>query len=1130
MSSPLSSIRESGTVEATTIPKSSQTFEITYPLALNSKKDRYLPSKITPSNRRRRVSVEVHKVLPQFEEEKDALPGGSSPRKLSLSLRIGSPKKSANLLDDDNDNNQCEICYIKILMNTAANPIEAMFYRNLKKNKNRSFKGSASVSGQASVADSSIADDLASTTSFMETPTGNMETLVYGLGDWFAKYKVPLKRFDIVEKKKRTVIVTFLFRGLQRRREFIFDSEEDATNFCQVIEKEKQLLGHRAKTRLDAALGDIQLKKGEQLSLLFDIVSGTDLPTKDPDPYVVVRLHGNQIHKTERLNNSKNPIWTLRKGSLFILNVDALELFEADDGLIFEVKEYDSYRKKSRSLGAFNVSPRIIYKWNGERKEFDLKTLSGEKHYDDQGKLALRVRRATDHDVEFLKNYNKSKKLNICDVADDILPTLETGGGALKKFVKMYKKTEVSGPDKGKKKYLVRPGPDPKRKIETEWLTKEQIEVEALKPSHSWLDIGSGNLGKIFVEVIACDKLPNMDTGSSFGNLTDAFVSLVYEDCYARTHTVNDCLSPRFMPWSRRAFIFNMMHTSSQLFVGVFDADVTNDDLIGRVSIDLTNFIPNMIYTMKYNIHPTAKCNPREKKCGSITIRVRMELENERTLLLSNFRYPESVYVNSETKKDYKVMHQTVHGNKNMKRYGLSNINQYIEELYDYLKIYYYLEDSFVGLILWRSKTTIPVPLPRLTQLSIGWVDVSVPLHPFMAFLCMISLVENLDLMPSFFFGSIGWILIATMEFRTKGPSPWHRCKSFQHYFWSLICGEGLMKPRDIAQNENIEIIKIHNEAWEKRVKDAEERARKVAEEYAKEQEEYWKEMEELGDIDADLSPVKKGFSFNPTTAYLYPIQQWLGIIINVLRITKNIVIWEESYLSFWFAVVSFLLSVLTLFVPWSLIVKWTLRIVVYLFFGPWMKLADIYYFQESEEETTERENRLKSDRQKYLADLLLQAQIVRENNTKLRDFKQYMFGQYITKVNIMKQDRFIDRPLPESSAVVYNPEAKSLGALAMQEAGHHQVRVDGQQLIGEIIPKIFEMPSTEAPTGKPTKKGDGDIPDYGDDSYVMAVAKLGIILVGAAIVSVYIVPNLLDAFGDLISKDIPVQWLSFSS
>ena len=279
MSSPKSvvdSLRQSTSVEAATVPKSSQIFEITYPVALNSKKDKYLPAKITPSNRRRRVSVEVHKVLPQFEEA-DGIAN-------EVSSSIRSPRRSVfgtlstRNLQDTEEENAPEICYVKILMNTAANPIQSLFHRKYKKNNDNSPQ----VGGKNG--NITNFDDVASTNSFMETNHG-ME-MVYELGDWIDRYKVPLKRFNIEDQRKRTVIVSFLFRGLNLRREFIFDTNEDATRFCQVIEKEKQLLGCRAQARLEAALGGIKLKKGEKLSLLFDIVSGTNLPLKDPTPYV----------------------------------------------------------------------------------------------------------------------------------------------------------------------------------------------------------------------------------------------------------------------------------------------------------------------------------------------------------------------------------------------------------------------------------------------------------------------------------------------------------------------------------------------------------------------------------------------------------------------------------------------------------------------------------------------------------------------------------------------------------------------------------------------------------------------------------------------------------------------------
>ncbi len=163
------------------------------------------------------------------------------------------------------------------------------------------------------------------------------------------------------------------------------------------------------------------------------------------------------------------------------------------------------------------------------------------------------------------------------------------------------------------RQYLIRPGPDPKRIEETSWLTTEKIEQEAMKPSYEWADIGSGHLGKVFVEILSCDNLPNMDSVGVFdiktgvlGNKTDPFVSLVYEDCSARTDIIYDCLSPRWMPWSKRAFIFHCMHTSSPLFLAVFDSDQVphiNNDLIGRVTIDISNFHPGSTYVLEYNLY-----------------------------------------------------------------------------------------------------------------------------------------------------------------------------------------------------------------------------------------------------------------------------------------------------------------------------------------------------------------------------------------------------------------------------------------------------------------------------------------------------------------------------------------------
>lgn len=488
--------------------------------------------------------------------------------------------------------------------------------------------------------------------------------------------------------------------------------------------------------------------------------------------------------------------------------------------------------------------------------------------------------------------------------------------------------------------------------------------------------------------------------------------------------------------------------------------------------------------------------------------------------LLSNFQLPESVYVNVDNGKDFDVIIQTVEGDIDTRRYDLGTIHSFCDELLSYLTMYYALEDAFKSLLLWRGKSVLNLPVPSYSTRSIKWIDVDFPLHSFVAFICTISLVENPNLLPSFCFGCIGWLLLATCERRTANPNPWMRSKSFQHYLSALILGKSLMGAESIKAHENVNSINQAESMWDKRVREAEERAKKRADDYAKEQEQYLKDLDEIGDANEDLTTCGKagGLSLpNPTRAYLFPIQQYLGVACNWLRIFKNILSWEESYISFWIAAMSFMLSGVVFFIPWGFLLKWTLRIIVWVVFGPWMKLADKFYFsrlnKETEEQKKERMNQEELERQKQLGKQKTEAQIAREKKSKLRDFKQYMFGDHICKVNILKKDRYYDIPLPTSSATVFKPKEQTLGELAMQEAGYRRTRVDGQQLVGDMIPKIYETPTTEAPTGKPTKKTDllekGSPAAFydGNDSYSAAAIKVGSIVVGAGAITWFGVP-----------------------
>lgn len=80
--------------------------------------------------------------------------------------------------------------------------------------------------------------------------------------------------------------------------------------------------------------------------------------------------------------------------------------------------------------------------------------------------------------------------------------------------------------------FRVKPFPDPNQPEDaTKWLTETQINKLALEPSRNWMEAGSGDLGKVFLEILQCDGLPNMDKATlNVRDKTDAFVCAAFED------------------------------------------------------------------------------------------------------------------------------------------------------------------------------------------------------------------------------------------------------------------------------------------------------------------------------------------------------------------------------------------------------------------------------------------------------------------------------------------------------------------------------------------------------------------------------------------------------------------------
>ena len=499
----------------------------------------------------------------------------------------------------------------------------------------------------------------------------------------------------------------------------------------------------------------------------------------------------------------------------------------------------------------------------------------------------------------------------------------------------------------GTKLNLVRPGPDEDNRLDTEWLTKDQVEECSQKESKKWIDLGSGKLGRVFVEIIGCDDLPNLDhsvliPGSS--DKTDAFVSIVYEDSAAFTDVIDDCLSPRWMPWSRRAFIFRMMHPSSQIFLAVFDHDQIRHDVVGRASIDITNLKPNTIYNLHYALNTTTKLNKRKSK-GSINIRIRVEFTDgdERQAFIQSLKLPPRVYFNCKSRKEFHVIHDTATEKFCKKEFDLRILNSYIEELSDYLELQVYVRKAIETVLLWRGTYEVTFHIPTLPS-SQGFtkkVSLFLPLNSVASFVIGVLYVERPMLGPSLFLTSIALMLISMKSFRKRNPNPWMRGKTFSELLQIFIFGKSLSPPVSIMQNENIRESTEYEEYWTQEMLQLKERAKKRREEALRVSTDYIQQLDEIGDTDTNIATQTHGpdFGLNIFKPMMYPLQYYLGIVCEYCRFIRNILMWEECYFSFWICIGCIILAVAFLFVPWDLVLHWSFRIIV------WSLLVSEVYF-----------------------------------------------------------------------------------------------------------------------------------------------------------------------------------------
>jgi len=923
-------------------------------------------------------------------------------------------------------------------------------------------------------------------------------------------------------------------------------------------------------------LGDIVLKDdGEEvLDLLIEIIGGVDLPIMDnrsSDPFVVVKFNRRIIHQTSYIPKNLNPIWTLKTKAFFLFQVKAKELFQDIDGLCFEVIDYDAYSANDL-MGAVKVSPRFLYKATEERREFRLQPLMSKGiivNHKVKGKLALRCRRATPYDKEFLKQYKidavkeaRKDPIKLRGVAMIVKNVGTGGGGYVKTVVEKKRKKETIGTETVVK-YKIRPEPDPQRKTQTTWMTKEEIDKESFNESRVWLDAGSGMLAKVFLEIINCKGIPNLDVNVGLDrNKTDAFCKIVYEDCICSTDVIDDCLSPRWMPWTNRAFVLHMTHTSSPLFIGVFDYDsslhtnVESHDPIGRVNVDLTKLRADTEYLLTYQLYKEGtKISDRKPVNGTITIRLRLEVPDERHLVLSCLQPPPTIYVNDSQKRDFLCVKYTCKGYDN-ERFDTNVILSYIEELLAYMNLVVYLKDALINLLLWRGNHRVDVRIPvkpseqnadgadalndmtmkeRLSYLVERYTKkttILLPIHSMTLFFSAVTLVEKPSLLPSYIFGSIAWLLIAVMGFRHNNPDPWDQPKTFRDIVEILLVGEPLEPPPTITKNQNKKEASAYRKKWADKIKELEKNSVEEKRRAVREA----REEAEIDSAEVDLGTESKGgLNLNPLKPFLLPVQKNLGKLLECVRFMKNVMLWEECYFAFWITCACIILGVFSLFIPWTFIVIWSTRLAVWAGCGPWMKLVDIYYYSKIEDLSKSKKSKrmrdLKKSRDNYLNLLKEDVRLKEEEAKKLKAMKAYMFGKYSTHVPVVKTDRNRDVPLHESSAAPYVEKPLSMARAAIEEAGLHNKRERGQKLSGVMIPKHTDSIRSTVMLGKAisnTRKLErgalaSSLLNFGGDTNASAYSKIAQIILVAIVASFVGVPMISSAVQWAVKKSFPV-------
>jgi hypothetical protein len=271
----------------------------------------------------------------------------------------------------------------------------------------------------------------------------------------------------------------------------------------------------------------------------------------------------------------------------------------------------------------------------------------------------------------------------------------------------------------------------------------------------------------------------------------------------------------------------------------------------------------------------------------------------------------------------------------------------------------------------------------------------------YKAFAWGMILARDFDMIFSFFFFWVAWVLLATSEFRRNNPNPWKRPRSYWELLGVLLFNKSCCRVK-VEPNENIEEIINYDDFVSERERTRKEALESMRAERENNEKRLQEEEEELDHQDFDRASHVKGgitqLTLAPFKSFLLPAQIALYKICVLLRVTSSIVVWNDSVAAFWVVTTAFLSSFVVAWIPWAFILRWAFKIFVYIALGPWMKLVDIFYVHKLQNMTSEeRKAKMEADYQRRYNLLLGETflrKLEKEHRMKLRDMQKYMFGE----------------------------------------------------------------------------------------------------------------------------------------